>query len=89
MCRSYKLFFQSLCVIFYCLYDDTYMGNFINFYFRCVSEDNFEISKKVYVCVEENMPSTKIISSETNSVFLYHLERAIITDAVTVIDINV
>lgn len=66
------------------------MGNFINFYFRHMSEDNFEISKKIYVCVEENMSSTKIISSETNSVFLYHLKRAIITNnAVTVIDINV
>lgn len=54
-----------------------------------MSEDNFEISKKIYVCVEENMSSTKIISSETNSVFLYHLKRAIITNnAVTVIDIN-
>lgn len=54
-----------------------------------IPEDNFEASKKVYLCVEENMPSTKIISSETNSVFLHHLERAIITRAVTVIDINV
>lgn len=54
-----------------------------------MSKDNFEVNKKVYVCVEENMPSTNIISSETNSVFLYHLERAIIIHAVTVIDINV
>lgn len=54
-----------------------------------MSEDNFEVNKKVYVCAEENMPSTNIISSETNSVFLYHLERAIIIHAVTVIDINV
>lgn len=89
MYRSYMLFLQSLCVIFYCLYNDTYMGNFINFYFRHMSEDNFEVNKKVYVCAEENMPSTKIISSETNLVFLYHLERAIIIHAVTVIDINV
>lgn len=52
-------------------------------------EDNFEISKKVYVRVEEKIPSNKIISSETNSVFPYHLERAIVTRAVTIIDINV